>query len=167
MGLNFWQQNWAVPETAVILAGSLCLVLLAAAPTLQQLRSGPSRLPYDTMERAVLTKEGAGMPAYAVWYYGVGEPINYYCRRACVQEMPSSDAALPDQLLLLYRPSSKDEASVYRRLLQEGYVVENAAYFTDGMRSTYGTSLTTLARREPTSAGVGLTRAALPRVPSH
>jgi len=74
-------------------------------------------------------------------------PVNFYCRHQCVQQLPDSDTALPQQLMLLYRPSSKSERSTYKQLLKEGYIDEDHTYFTDGQKDSYGTMVATLIRR--------------------
>ena len=110
------------------------------------LRAGASRYPYDRVRDMVLREEHDGTPAYAVWFYGEGETVNFYCAGSCVREMPRRDDALPARLVLLYRPRSRGELVVYRRLLQEGYVDERHAYFTDGQRTDFGTMVATLER---------------------
>lgn len=145
-GLELLSQRFAGSRNLVMTAGSVCLLLLAAGPTVQSLRAGTLRYPYDRMEEAVLAREQSGTPAFAVWYYGVAEPINFYCKRTCVQQLPDGDAALPSRLLLLYRPSSKKEVSAYKRLLGEGYTDVDHTYFSDGLKTAYGTTAATLAR---------------------
>ncbi len=148
-GLELLSRLLVHGRRAVFALGSLCLLLLAGVPTLQALHGGATRIPYDRVEALVLHDKQAGLPAYAVWFYGIGEPVNFYCHTACVHDLPASDTALPANLLLLYRPASKSEALVYKRLLGEGYVDLAHTYFTDGLGTPFGTSAATLARPAP------------------
>ena len=132
----------------IVLAIIACcaLVLLSAVPTLQDLRTGPFRYPYDRVKEAIQTRQKQNIPVYAVWYYGVAEPVNFYCERSCVQPFPALNAALPPKLVLLYRPALNEEKAVYERLLHQGYLENEHAYFTDGRGTRYGTMMSTLVR---------------------
>lgn len=131
---------------AVAVAGAVCLLLLAAIPTVQVLHAGTSRYPYDHVESSVVAAEAHRTPAYAVWFYGEGEPVNFYCGHTCVQPLPSTETQLPPQFLLLYRPGSGRERKAYQQLLGDGFVDTGHEYFTDGQRTPYGTMAATLQR---------------------
>lgn len=145
-GLELLVQQLRTPQTAFAITACCGLVLLSAVPTFQEMRTGPFRYPYDRMKEALQVRQQKNIPAYAVWYYGVAEPVNFYCQRQCVQPLPASGAVLPPKLLLLYRPAAIDERAVYERLLHQGYIEKEHTYFTDGRKTSYGTMLATLVR---------------------
>ncbi|MGI4827017.1 MAG: glycosyltransferase family 39 protein [Janthinobacterium lividum] len=131
---------------AVAITGAACLALLAGVPTLQLLHAGTSRYPYDRVEGSVIAAESHGAPAYAVWFYGEGEPVNFYCGHACVQPLPTTHNQLPSRFVLLYRPGSGRERKFYQQLLGEGFLDQGHEYFTDGQQTPYGTMVVTLER---------------------
>ncbi len=131
---------------SLLAAGAACLLLLAALPTAEALHAGTTRYPYDRVE-AVVAKAGTrGVPTYAAWQYGEGEPVNFYCARACVQALPAPGGALPPRFVLLYRPHSGKERLAYQTLVREGYVDEAHSYFTDGLRTDFGTETAQMER---------------------
>ena len=145
-GLERLTQLAATRSGLVAVAGAVCLILLAGVPTGQVLHAGPSRYPYDQVERVVMNAAVGGTPAYAAWFYGEGEPVNFYCREACVQPLPAAEDTLPARLLLLYRPASAKERRSYQQLLQDGYVDRGHRYLTDGLGTAYGTMTADLER---------------------
>ena len=116
-------------------------------PFLRLLHAGTARYPYDQVGQMVAAQQRSGTPAYTVWYYGIGEPVNFYCRYACVQKLPGSDAALPSRFIFLYRPFAKDETVVYHRLLRDGYMDDEHTDFADGLQTPYGPRAALLERR--------------------
>ena len=124
-------------------ACAMCILALGTIPTLQGLRSGPMRYPYDAVERRVVQSASLGVPSYTTWFYGEGEPINFYCRMQCVQPLPKDASHLPRHLLLIYRPRVKDETAKYSELKREGYVDASHIYYTDGL-GNYGCGSRTL-----------------------
>jgi hypothetical protein len=119
-------------------AGAICILALSATPTLQALHAGPTRFPYDRIAELVKDEKQAGVSTYTAWFYGEGEPVNFYCHEACVQALPDGNMQLPAHIVLLYRPHSGWETKAYRQLSQKGYVDKGDTYYTDGLRSQYG-----------------------------
>ncbi len=123
-----------------------CILVLGALPTIQGLRSGPMRYPYNAVEQRVVQSASLGVPSYTTWFYGEGEPINFYCRMQCIQPLPSDVSHLPRHLLLIYRPRVKDETAKYSALKLEGYVDASHRYYTDGVGTAWGTMAADLER---------------------
>ncbi len=145
-GLERIAQRWDAHSRLIAAAGSAGILLLAATPTWTVLHAGPTRYPYDEVEKAVVAGESHGTVAYAAWFYGEGEPVNLYCGRACVQALPDAPKDLPGHFLLLYRPASGDELTLYRGLLRAGFVNAGQRYYTDGQGTAYGTIVVKLER---------------------
>ncbi len=53
---------------------------------------------------------------------------------------------MADQPVLLYRPRSSTELAQYQHLLAAGYVDLAHVYYTDGLKTGYGTMVTELAK---------------------
>lgn len=156
-GLDRLAKQTSARSTLVLSAGSVLLLAIGAIPTLQRLLSPPSRIPYDLVTQEVRKDRAAGVPAYTTWFYGVGEPVNFYCASLCVAQLPPDHQQLPSQIVVLFRPGSAGEAEQYRRLQQDGFSEIEKHYYTDGGRSIYGTTLAILKRSSPppASAAVG------------
>jgi hypothetical protein len=125
---------------------STILLILAAIPSLRAIASQPSRIPYDVVSQEVAKDRGAGIPAYAVWFYGVGEPVNFYCVSPCVSEIPQDHRQLPSQIVVLFRSGSSGETQKYRQLQDEGFRKIEEHYYSDGRHSIYGTTVAVLKR---------------------
>jgi hypothetical protein len=74
------------------------------------------------------------------------EPVNFYCKVACIQALPKDESALPDHLLLLYRPRVVEEENMYHRLVQNGYTDVDHVLYSDGLGTPWGTMAATLER---------------------
>ncbi len=132
----------------VIAVGSLVLLVFALVPSFTRLANGPSRYPYDRIAKDIRLSPGIGRQVYTTWYYGIGEPVNYYCAAKCVEPLPAGYSVLPQAIVLLYRPRAPKEAQRYKDLLKEGFAPDsNPVYYTDGRQSPWGTSLVLLTRR--------------------
>lgn len=154
-GLDRLAQKAMTYRAAATAFGAVVLLLIAAVPTMQNLRSRPSRIPYDVVSHAVMLDHAEGMPAYATWFYGVGEPVNFYCATQCVNPLPEADAALPSKFVLLFRPRSSSDTQRLEQLQHEGFSEIQQQYYTDGGHSIYGTTLAVLQRSQPeNSTGV-------------
>lgn len=130
----------------VLAAGSSMLLILALEPTLISMSQGPSRYPYNTIARDVRIQHDAGRNVYATWFYGIGEPVNYYCGPKCVEPLPKDDSALPATIVLLYRPQASQELQRYKDLLENGFVTGPSTYYTNGRQTPFGTSMVLLMR---------------------
>lgn len=126
-------------------AATMALVALGFVPTFATLTHGPSRIPYDTIAAGVRSSAYVGQPVYTT-SENIEEPVNYYCRVACVEALPAAYAALPDRITLLYRPAVRDEARRYQDLLSSGFVADSEMHYTNGIRSEYGTTAVHLTR---------------------
>lgn len=130
----------------VFAAGSLILVILAFGPTLMGMAQGPSRYPYNRIAQAVRSQAAAGRSVYATWFYGIGEPVNYYCGSTCVQPLPQNDSSLPETIVLLYRPQASQEIQRYEELLKDGFIAGSSTYYTNGRQAPFGTAMVLLIR---------------------
>jgi mannosyltransferase len=126
--------------------GCAVLVVLAAIPSVGAVLSLPSRIPYDVVSKDVAQYRAQGIPSYAVWFYGVGEPVNFYCSGSCVSQMPMDHHQLPQQIIVLFRSASSGEKQQLEELEQEGYREVEEHYYTDGQHDPYGTMLIVLQR---------------------
>ncbi len=153
-------------STLVFSMGTVLLLAIASIPTLRGLILRPSRIPYDLVSQEVTRERAAGVPAYATWFYGVGEPVNFYCAIACVAPLPQDTQQLPAKIVLLFRPNSSQEMQQYRQLRQSGFTGAEEHYYTSGERSLYGTTLAVLIRTMP-SAGDGAAAPARSNEGSH
>jgi hypothetical protein len=147
-GLERLSQASRHQGTLVALSGAALLLAIATIPTIQAMRAGPFRFPFDRLAQKVQSAQSAGTPAYVVKFYKEGEPLNYYCHSLCTQPLPTSDAQLPARLMLIYQPLSPNEASRYRQLIQEGYIDQGHLLYTNGYGNddTWGTIAATLQR---------------------
>jgi 4-amino-4-deoxy-L-arabinose transferase-like glycosyltransferase len=126
--------------------GGSILLILAVMPTLVNLAHPPSRYPYDSIAKDVRFQVEMGRSIYAAWFYGVGEPVNFYCGSNCVQPLPKDNSVLPEAIVLLYRPRASEETQQYQDLLKEGFAVVSNKYYTNGWRGHFGTSMVLLTR---------------------
>ena len=151
-GLDLLAQRISSRSTLVLSAGSVFLLTIAILPTLHRALARPSRIPYDLVSQEVEKDRAAGVPAYATWFYGVGEPVNFYCAAPCVEQLPPDHQQLPSQIVVLFRPKSSQEVQQYKRLQQDGFSEIENHYYTDGEHSIYGTTLAVLRRSSPSPA---------------
>lgn len=126
-------------------AASTALVVLGLVPTITRLTHGPSRIPYDMVAADVRPRASLGQPVYTT-SENIEGPVNYYCRFACVEPLPAAYSAVPDAITLLYRPAVREEARRYQDLLNNGFVADSEVYYTNGMRSEWGTTAVRLRR---------------------
>ena len=132
----------------IFAAGALVVLIMAGTPTLVNMAHGSSRFPYNSIARDVRFQIGVGRRVYTTWFYGIGEPVNFYCGATCVQPL-TKEAALPDSIVLLYRPNVPTESQSYRNLLnKEGFTTVSDSYYTNGGHSTFGTSMAILRRTQ-------------------
>jgi uncharacterized membrane protein len=135
--------------TLVFSMGTVLLLAIVSIPTLRGLILRPSRIPYDLVSQEVTRERAAGVPAYATWFYGVGEPVNFYCASACVAPLPQDTQQLPSKMVLLFRANSSQELWQFQQLQQDGYAEIEERYYSDGEQDPYGTTLAVLTRFAP------------------
>jgi len=145
-GLDCLAGRAAPHRNAVALSGIAALLCIAAIPTFAALRSTPSRIPYNAVSQEVLQDRAAGIPVYATWFYGIGEPVNFYCTWSCVAPLPDDETSLPPRFVLLFRPHSSADTQFVSKLKQEGFDDSSLHYYTDGSHSLYGTESAVLRR---------------------
>jgi hypothetical protein len=131
-----------------------CLPQVTIIPTIHDLISQPSRIPYDLVSQTVTRDRSAGIPAYTTWLYGIGDPVNYYCNTTCVAPLPADDKQLPSQIVLLFRPVSPPELQQYQQLQRDGFSRIEEHYYTNGSHSIYGTTVAILRRTSQLPATV-------------
>src|ERR1019366_401924 len=102
----------------VAVGGAVVLLIVGAAPTIQALRGGRMRFPYDVLAQRVQLVEQGGASVYSIGGV-VQEPLNFYCNSNCVEQLPEDLSALPPHLQLLYRPQAPFEENRYHQLLQK------------------------------------------------
>lgn len=129
----------------IYISGSLVLLAFATIPTASVLLHEPSRFPYDRIEQQVADERSHGIPAYATWFYGIGEPVNFYCHADCVSAFDGHN--LPAKFLFLYRPDKDDDRRVYADLLQSGFVPSGSTFYTTGDHNPLGTSVVMIEHR--------------------
>jgi uncharacterized membrane protein YhaH (DUF805 family) len=156
-GLDRLAQQTSARSTLVLSAGSVLLLAIGAIPTLQSLLSPPSRIPYDLISPEIVKDCAAGVPAYTTWFYGVGEPVNFYSATPCVAQLPPDHRQLASQIVVLFRPESAREMQQYRQLQQDGFSEIEKHYYTNGVHGIYGTTLAILQRssQSPAAAAAG------------
>lgn len=145
-GLERLALRSALRSRVVFAVGCSVLIALASVPTLSALAHAPSRIPYQRVAKDIQSHPGFKGRLYTTWFYGIGEPVNYYCRSECVQPLPSKFSELPDSIVLLYRPEAKKEVAAYRELEKAGFRPQPArAYFT-AQGSSWGTMMIRMIR---------------------
>jgi uncharacterized membrane protein len=147
-GLERLSQASAGRAPLVAGCGAALLLFLGAAPTIKALRAGPARYPYDKVAERVEAAERNGIEAFAASDDVVGEPVNFYCNRTCVQPLPEDASALPPRLLLLYRPRATEEENKYRQLIQSEYTDVDHVFYTNGLAAPWGTMAASLTRQK-------------------
>jgi uncharacterized membrane protein len=148
-GLDLLAQRISSHSTLVLSTGFVLLLAITILPTFQGILSRPSRIPYDLVSKEVEKDRAAGLPAYATWFYGVGEPVNFYCAAQCVAQLPPDHQHLPSQIVVLFRPRATQEMQQYRQLQQDGFSETQTRYYTNGEHSIYGTTVAILRRSSP------------------
>ncbi len=147
-GLERLSQASGRRAALVAMCGVALIFILGATPTVNALRAGPMRYPYDLVEQRVETEERGGTQAFAASFYMEAEPVNFYCKRSCVQALPEDKSTLPTHLLLLYRPQDADEEKMYLQLMRSGYVDVDHVLYSDGLGTAWGTMAANLERRK-------------------
>lgn len=147
-GLERLSQASARRAPIVAICGATLLFVFGATPTIEALRSGPTRIPYDLVAQQVEASERGGTQTFAAWFYGEGQTVNFYCQSTCVQRIPEDESSLPSHLLLLYRPRAEEDKSQYLQLIQSGYVDVRHVFYTDGAANPWGTMATSLERKK-------------------
>jgi 4-amino-4-deoxy-L-arabinose transferase-like glycosyltransferase len=150
-GIELLLQRPSAVYRGVGAAAALMMVAIVSVDVVTDLRSGPARIPYDVVAKTLETEPLAGTPAYAPWFYGIGQTVNFYCDRICVQPMPVKDSDLPQTITLLYRPRATKDSRRYRALLLEGFVETSSAHY-DAHSGTHGTTVAVLTRTRPVNA---------------
>jgi hypothetical protein len=130
-------------------AATSVLLLLALATTTLRMLQGPTRYPYQRIAEDIEMRADTKEQVYTTWFYGIGEPVNYYCATKCVQPLPTDDSALPEAMVLLYRPNATQEVQRYKQLLKEGFTTDSyGRYYAEGKQTPWGTSSVYLTRRD-------------------
>jgi hypothetical protein len=147
-GLERLSQASARWAPLVAVGGTALLLTLGTVPTIKALQAGPTRYPYDMVERQVVASERSGTQSFAASSYMEGEPVNFYCKSTCVQPLPEDQLALPPRLLLLYRSRVTEEEKRYRQLIQSGYADVGHVLYTNGQGGSWGTTAASLEWRK-------------------
>jgi|GEM_PF-1884543 len=144
-GIDLLAQRPGALYRGVATIGAFVVLAIVAVSSISDLRNAPARIPYDVVAKTLQAEPLAGTPAYAPWFYGIGQTVNFYCHTTCVQAMPANDADLPQTFALLYRPRATKDSRRYRALLQEGYVETSSAHY-DAHSGTHGPTVAVLTR---------------------
>jgi 4-amino-4-deoxy-L-arabinose transferase-like glycosyltransferase len=126
--------------------GSLFLLAFPFIPTFTMFTHGPSKIPYETIARAVQLQVGNGRKVYTTWPSGIGGPVDFYCKESCVEPLPADYSTLGKQIVLLYRPHVPSEAQKFQDLIRGGFTPSFNTYYTTGRQSAFGTSMVLLTR---------------------
>jgi len=126
--------------------GAVLLLIMVVLPESNALLHRPARFPYDAIETQVVAEQRQGIPAYTTWFYGIGEPVDFYCDTPCVADFSAGTDHLPREFLFLYRPKNVQDVTIYRNLLAKGFLVDNSTYYTNGGNDVSGTIAATMER---------------------
>ncbi len=128
----------------VLAIGAIVLSVFQALPVWSHW-PGPARVPYAAIADW-LRHTDPDFPVYTTWPHGIGETVSFYLDRSRrIDELPADTAQLPDQCIVLYRPSVAREDAVVRPLLDRFDITKERHY--RGRDSGDGTRLLVLQKR--------------------
>ncbi|MBS1876157.1 MAG: hypothetical protein JSU00_23290 [Acidobacteria bacterium] len=136
-----------VYRTALLAGSAIILCAFQIAPVRHDW-PGPVRNPYSKIAEDLAKQPDLQAPVYAVWSYGVADPVNFYLKGANRQVYSIPDSPVetwPGRVIVLYRPDVLKEDGLVREALHRYSVITSKYYSAVG--STFGTRLVLLERR--------------------
>jgi hypothetical protein len=142
-------QRFRSHRALVFGTAAILLLGITLVPTLHSFAMRPSRVPYDLVSTQAQKDRAQGIPTYTTEssFYGIGDPVNFYCASKCVQHLPTDTRNLPPQLVLLYRPGSALDLDLFQHLQHEGFAEISTRHYTHG--GFPGTTASLLQRPAP------------------
>jgi hypothetical protein len=127
-------QRFRAQQALIFSAAAAFLILITLVPSLHAFALRPTRVPYDRVSTQVQTDRAQGIPTYTteVSFYGIGNPVNFYCASECVEHLPLNDHNLHPQFVLLYRAATPSDSAFYHQLQREGFSEILTRHYTHG-----------------------------------